>query len=111
MRSIARLRAVVTSQARGLSGVPVARPALGGDRERLLGGLLGELEVAEEADQGGEDATPLVAEDLLEGRYHSDDRAHLDRAAHAGRRDPRRELDRGVEVVGLEDAGSRRAPP
>ena len=47
----------------------VARPALGGDRERLLGGLLGEVEVAEEADQGGEDAAPLVAEGLLEDRY------------------------------------------
>ena len=56
MRSIARLRAVVTSQARGLAGVPVAGPALGGDRERLLGGFLGEVEVAEEADQAGEDA-------------------------------------------------------
>ena len=31
------------------------------------------------------------------------DRPHLDRAAHAGRRDARRELDRGVEVVGLEE--------
>ena len=50
---------------------PVAGPALGGDRERLLGGLLGELEVAEEADQVGEDAAPLVAEDLLERSYHS----------------------------------------
>jgi hypothetical protein len=29
----------------------VARPALRGDRERLLCGLLGEVEVAEEADQ------------------------------------------------------------
>jgi hypothetical protein len=27
------------------------RPALGRDRERFLGGLLGEIEVAEEADQ------------------------------------------------------------
>ena len=52
-------------------GRPVARPALGGDRERLLGGFLGEVEVAEEADQAGEDAAPLVAEGLLEDRYHS----------------------------------------
>ena len=52
-------------------GRAVARPALGGDRERLLGGLLGELEVAEEADQGREHAAPLVAEGLLEDRYHS----------------------------------------
>jgi hypothetical protein len=44
----------------------VARPALGGDREGLLRGFLGELEVAEEADQGSEDAAPLLAEDVLE---------------------------------------------
>jgi len=50
----------------GPLGDAVARPALGGDRERLLGGLLGEVEVAEEADQGGEDPPPLVAEDLVE---------------------------------------------
>jgi hypothetical protein len=49
-------------------GRPVARPALGGERERLLGGFLGEVEVAEEADQGGEDSAPLVAEDLVEDR-------------------------------------------
>ena len=48
---------------------PIAGPPLGGDRERLLDGFLGEVEVAEEADQAGEDAAPLVAEDLLEDRY------------------------------------------
>src|SRR5438105_3529297 len=47
----------------------VARPALRGDREGLLRGLLGEVEVAEEADQCSEDAAPLVAERLLEDRY------------------------------------------
>jgi hypothetical protein len=36
-----------------------------GDRKCLLGDLLGDIEVAEEADQGGEEAAPLVAEDLL----------------------------------------------
>jgi hypothetical protein len=36
--------------------------------ERLLRGLLGEVEVAEKADQGREDAAPLVAEDLFEDR-------------------------------------------
>ena len=41
---------------------PVARPARRGDRERLLRGLLGEVEVAEEADQAREDASPLLAE-------------------------------------------------
>ena len=49
----------------------VPRPALRRDRERLLRGFLGEVEVAEEADQRGEDAAPLVAEDLLEQRYLS----------------------------------------
>jgi hypothetical protein len=44
----------------------VARPALGGDRERLLRGFLGDVEVAEEADERSEDAAPLLAEGLLE---------------------------------------------
>jgi hypothetical protein len=46
----------------------IARPALGGDRERVLSGLLGEVEVAEEADQAGEDTAPLFAEDPVEDR-------------------------------------------
>src|SRR5262249_23244060 len=50
---------------------PVPGPALGRDRERLLRGFLGEVEVAEEADQAGEQTAPLVAEDLLEQRYLS----------------------------------------
>ena len=41
-------------------------PALGCGRECLLSGFLGEIEVAEKADQAGEDASPLVAEDLVE---------------------------------------------
>jgi hypothetical protein len=49
-------------------GRAVSRPALGCDRERLLSGLLGQLEAAEEADQAGQDTAPLVAEDLLENR-------------------------------------------
>jgi len=53
-----------------VGGRPLAWPALGGDRERLLGGFLGEVEVAEEADQRREHAAPLVAEDPFE-RYHS----------------------------------------
>jgi hypothetical protein len=44
----------------------VARPALRRDRERLLRGLLGEVEVAEEADEGRENAAPRLAEGLLE---------------------------------------------
>jgi hypothetical protein len=34
-------------------------------------GFLGEIEVAEEADQAGEGTAPLVLEDLVEGRYCS----------------------------------------
>src|SRR5204863_5409670 len=49
----------------------VARPAVGCDRECFLNGVLGEVEVAEEADQCGEHATPLLAECLLDRRYHS----------------------------------------
>ena len=51
--------------------MPVPRPALGGDREGLLSGFLGELEVAEEADQRSEDLAPLLLEDPVEDRYHS----------------------------------------
>jgi hypothetical protein len=49
-------------------GCAVPRPALCGERERLLGGFLGEVEVAEEADQGCEDSSPLLPEDLLKGQ-------------------------------------------
>jgi hypothetical protein len=50
----------------GVGGLALARPALGGDRKGLRRGLLGEVEVAEEADQRREDTPPLVAEDVLE---------------------------------------------
>ena len=42
---------------------------MGGDSERLLGGFLGQVKVAEEADQGGQDAAPFLAEDVIECRY------------------------------------------
>ena len=47
---------------------PVPRPALGGDREGVLSSFLGEIEIAEEADQAREDPAPLLAEDVLERR-------------------------------------------
>jgi hypothetical protein len=47
-------------------GRPLAGPPLGGDRERVLGGLLGEVEVAEEADEGREDPSPVLPEGLLD---------------------------------------------
>jgi hypothetical protein len=61
-RAVARRR---RQPGAGVCRQAVARPALGGDRKCLLRGFLGEVEVAEEADQGGEDASPLVAEDSL----------------------------------------------
>jgi hypothetical protein len=47
-------------------GRPLAGPALGRDRKGLLGGLLGEVDVAEEADQGREDPPPFALEDPLD---------------------------------------------
>jgi hypothetical protein len=49
-----------------VGGRAVPLPLLGGDGEGLRGGLLREVEVAEEADQGGDDLAPLVAEGLFE---------------------------------------------
>jgi hypothetical protein len=46
----------------------VAGPAPGGDREGLLGGFLGEVDIAEEADKRSEDPPPLLAEGPLEDR-------------------------------------------
>ena len=45
---------------------PFAGPPLGRDRKRLLGSLLGQIHIAQEADQGRQDATPLAPEDLLD---------------------------------------------
>ena len=52
-----------------MAGNAVAWPPVGSDGERLLRGFLGEIEVAEEADQGGQDAAPFLAEDAIERRY------------------------------------------
>src|SRR6266550_2138401 len=66
--SVARRRHQPGARVRGK---PVSGPALRGDRECLLRGFLGEVEVAEEADERSENTSPLVAEDLVEDRYHS----------------------------------------
>ena len=52
-----------------VSGDAVAWPPVGCHRERLLRGFLGEVKVAEEADQGSQNAAPFLAEDALERRY------------------------------------------
>jgi hypothetical protein len=46
----------------------VPRPPLRRGREGLLAGFLGEIEIAEEADQRGQDAPPLLPVDALEDR-------------------------------------------
>ena len=84
-RAVASRRHEPGARARGRS---VTGPALGGSREGLLSGFLSEVEVAQEADQCGEDASPLVAEDSVEDRLVLPDRAHFHGAAHPGRRDP-----------------------
>ena|SRR5215211_5545250 len=67
-RSVARRRQEPGARVGGSS---VPRPALRGDREGLLRGFLGEVEVAEEADHRSENASPLIAEGLLENLYRS----------------------------------------
>jgi hypothetical protein len=62
-RAVARSRHEPRARAVGRA---FARPALGRDREGLLGGFLGEVEIAEEADQRRNDAAPFVAEDLFD---------------------------------------------
>jgi hypothetical protein len=51
-----------------IGGHAVPGPPLEGDGDGLLKGVLGEVEVAEDADQGREDAPVLLAEELLERR-------------------------------------------
>src|SRR5581483_12403163 len=51
-----------------IAGHAVPWPPLEGDGDSLLKGVLGEVEVAEDADQGREDASVLLAEELLERR-------------------------------------------
>jgi hypothetical protein len=47
----------------------VARPALQGDEERLLNGLLGRLEVAQDANEGGDRPSRLVPEQTVDNSY------------------------------------------
>ncbi len=53
----------------GVRGCPLDRPALHRRRERILKRLLGEIEVAEQADQGREDAAGLRAINRLDRVY------------------------------------------
>ena len=106
----------------GVVGDAVARPALERDHERLLHRLLGEVEVAEDADQAGDRPPRLVPEQAVDepdrrarsgasgGRVRRrrglvealvvHHRANLDDAALE--RDLPRPLERLVEVLALE---------
>ena len=66
IRSMARLPAVVVSQPPGLGGMPSVAPLLQRHHQRLAGGVLGDVEVAEPARQGRHHAAELVAEDPLD---------------------------------------------
>jgi hypothetical protein len=80
----------------GVLGFSVARPALRGEGERLLRGVLGKFDVAERANEGGEYPSPLIPEDLLKhprapARARAGPRSPLScRALGGRRRRPRR---------------------
>jgi len=59
---MASLRAVVVIQPPGLGG----RPSHGTCAERLLHGILGDVDVAEDADQGGHGSAGRLAEDPVD---------------------------------------------
>ncbi len=90
----------------------VASPALECDGECVLHRILGQLEVAENAREDRDGMSPLLAEDLLDGRLHSptacslNDWANLDGSAALCRWDQGGQPDRLVEVgkLGEEDA-------
>ena len=54
-------RPVDTSQARGFAGTPFSRPLLHRRHERVVQRLLGQIEIAEEADEGREHAARFRA--------------------------------------------------
>ena len=56
--------------AAGVRRDPSLRPLLGGDREGFRHGVLGEVDVAEDADQRGGAAAGLASEDSVEGVGH-----------------------------------------
>ena len=86
---MARLRAVVVIQPPGFGGRPSTghfRSAIG---EGLLDRVLGEVDVAEDADQGGHRPTGLLAEDPADQRVVDDGQGSA-----AGRVHERPDLDR-----------------
>ena len=113
MRSIARLRAVVTIQARRVRRHAVARPALERDRERVLHRVLGEVEVAEDADEVARTAPDSSRKSARRRRRAGApapvasaiaiDGPDLDRAVACADGILRGPLERLVEVVALDE--------
>ena len=124
IRSIARLAAVVVSQAAGIRRQAGVRPALQGDEVGLLGRLLGDIDIAEAAGQGGDDPTVLLPENPVEVAMVR--RIAADRVPWHGRRSGARlglerpdldgtaagsgtlpgELERGVQIWDVDDPES-----
>ena len=67
MRSIALFRAVVVIHAAGLRGSAALGPDLERDEEGVLHRLLGEVEVAEHADERRDRPSRLLAEQAVDG--------------------------------------------
>ena len=92
-RSIARFFAVAISQAPGLSGTPVARPALERRDQRVLRQVLGQPDVADQPRQAGDEAGGLDPPDRLDRRPGIGRRRQLSR--------PRRRVEVRVVVERL----------
>jgi hypothetical protein len=71
MPSMALKRPAETSHARGLAG---RRPLLDGRRKGRVHRLLGDIEIPQQADQGGEDAPRVGAVDGINHRARGMDR-------------------------------------
>ena len=91
----------------GIARDAVARPAFEREGEGVLRALLGEVPVARHPDEGGDDLAPLVAECCRDGGLDVGDYisqiglTSIDAVPGAG--DLRRDLDRLVEVLAVDE--------
>ena len=68
MRSMALCRAVWMIQARGNSGMPAVAPLVDRGRKGFLRRLFGQVEIADQPDQGRDDPAPIGAINRLDSR-------------------------------------------
>jgi len=93
----------------GIVRLPVAWPAFGSDRERLLRGILGKLDVAEDPHEGGQHPGPVLAEDPRQAPWNNASRTGRTSIAPLVRV-PCSSCamgERSVEVVGLDHNDAR----